>query len=308
MRYLVILSFLVVSAYGSEGWSKCKRLFPDPKDLPWQPENAVRICREGELAIVYDKDMMNPAISNYHITPKQANSIISGRESDFYQDPDLDKMGIDQLKSDGASLADSSHGGEWDRGHLAPNRIMSYTLKARKSTYTMANIAPQASKFNRSPWKNLETRVVKWIKSNNALHIITGVAYKDRNDVKRESDNGVRPDYFWKVLCDVSNGQAVGFYGANKDKTKSTTDFVTITEIEEMYGGKLFPRNLCKVDTVSPEYWWGNGGTPKNTRIPRKIIITSSKGNKSSTAVQLTSVLSLMFIWSVTITAAMWGL
>eukprot|EP00758_Cryptobia_borreli_P015344 Tbor_TRINITY_DN6016_c0_g3::TRINITY_DN6016_c0_g3_i3::g.10801::m.10801/K01173/ENDOG; endonuclease G, mitochondrial len=239
MRYLVILSCLVVCVYGSQGWNECKSLFPDPKDLPWQPENAVRICREGELAIAYDTVMKNPAISNYHITPNQANNLISGRLP-FYEDPDLKAMGVEQ-----APVRSKIFGEDWNRGHCAPNKIMSFSKVGKKSCFTMANIAPQGGYFNQNPWANLEENVVKWVQRSNALHIITGVAYKDRKHVKRGDDNIAYPDYYWKVLCDVSNGQAAGFYGANLPDTKSTTDFVTVTEIEEMYGGKLFPRNLC---------------------------------------------------------------
>eukprot|EP00388_Colpodella_angusta_P042305 GDKK01055877.1.p1 GENE.GDKK01055877.1~~GDKK01055877.1.p1 ORF type:complete len:250 (+),score=39.99 GDKK01055877.1:40-750(+) len=234
----------------TEGWTECSSVIADPSNTPHEPANAVRICRSGVLAISYDVDMINPAFSQYHITPAQAKNLLPGRLS-FYEDPDLLAMGITQAAVNSDAFSD-----DWNRGHLAPNHIISFSNVSKKSCFSMANIAPQAGYFNQQPWNALEGKVADWVASNEELFIITGVAYRSREAPTRTSNNIAVPDYYWKVLCQPTSGEAVGFYGYNNLTTKTTIDFVPVTDIEEIYGGSLLPTSMCKTAAVNKNYWW----------------------------------------------------
>lgn len=238
------------AAVASEGWTECSAVIADKSNTPFEPANSVRICRSGVLAICYDKEMTNPAFSMYYVTPEQARNLLPGRLS-FYEDPDLQAMKVTQ-----AAVNSDAFSNDWNRGHLAPNHIMSFSDVGKKSCFTMANIAPQAGYFNQHPWNTLEAHVADWVAANKALHIITGVAYKNRDAPTRTANNIAVPDFYWKILCEPTTGESVGFYGYNNLTTKTTIDFVPVTFIEALYGGHLFPTTMCKTAVVNKTFWW----------------------------------------------------
>lgn len=253
-RFFIAVAFVAAALTGSvnasQNWTECMGLFPDKSFMPFELPNSVRICRSGVLAISYDVDMVNPALSMYYVTPEQARNLLPGRAS-FYEDPDLNMMGIQQ-----AGVKDNCFNKEFNRGHLAPNHIMSATTIGKKSCFSMANIAPQGIQFNGGCWNEMEKAIVNWIASNKALHIITGVSYTDRSSTKRSKSGVAYPDYFFTAICDVRSGESTGFYGVNSPHTKANTNFVPVAKIEQMYGGRLFPNNLCNVNSVNTSHWW----------------------------------------------------
>lgn len=247
---LVVAALSGSTANASQNWTECMGVFPEKNFTPFEVQNSVRICRAGVLAISYDVDMVNPALSMYYVTPEQARNLLPGRAS-FYEDPDLNMMDIQQ-----AGVRDNCFNNQFNRGHLAPNHIMSSTTIGKKSCFSMANIAPQGIQFNGGCWNQMEKAIVDWIASNKALHIITGVSYLDRKKTTRSKSGVAYPDYFFTAICDVRSGESTGFYGVNSPSTTSNTNFVTVSKIEQMYGGRLFPDNLCNVNKVNASHWW----------------------------------------------------
>jgi hypothetical protein len=204
MKCLLILALVATVAYASVGFSNCTSNLLNGY-VPHQPTGAVQVCREGAIAISYDTVMINPAWSAYYITAQECDQTITGRLS-FYQDPDLKALGVTQASVDSEVFSDA-----WNRGHVAPSQIMSYSKVAKKAAYTMANIAPQAATFNQQPWNRLEGYVYNFIKTKRRnLYTVTGVAYKNRANPIRNYTIAV-PDYYWKVLCDADNGISLAF-------------------------------------------------------------------------------------------------
>jgi endonuclease G len=242
---------LATPARASEGWSECTEMWVEAGWYPSEVEGAARVCRANTIAISYDTKMIDPAYSAYYVTPERVANLITGRDT-FYADPDLKAMGIVQ-----AAYKSDAFNTSWNRGHLAPSHILSWSDDTKYATYTMANIAPQGAKFNQRAWVDLETNVVEYIgSSGNALHIVTGVAYHSRSDASRTFDNIAVPDYYWKVLCDKSNGQSVGFYGHNTDV--ASTECLTphaVSEIEALYGGAILP-SVCNPNKLDKTHWW----------------------------------------------------
>ena len=248
---LVGLCVFVGAVVASIGFDDCSKAFINGY-VPHYPSGAAKICREGEIAIAYDVDMVNPAYSAYYVTPADMKNHISGRDS-FYEDPDLKTLGITQAKVDSDAFNTS-----WNRGHCCPNNIMSFNEIAKKATFTMANVAPQAAYFNQHPWQYLENDVISWITNNYALHMVTGVAYKHRDSARRSYDNIAVPDYYFKVVCDVTNGESVGFVGDNNGDGEGTAEMRTVQDVEAIYGGYLLPFSTCNPHRVNTSHWWSS--------------------------------------------------
>eukprot|EP00331_Platyophrya_macrostoma_P018214 CAMPEP_0176467646 /NCGR_PEP_ID=MMETSP0127-20121128/38577_1 /TAXON_ID=938130 /ORGANISM="Platyophrya macrostoma, Strain WH" /LENGTH=262 /DNA_ID=CAMNT_0017860975 /DNA_START=38 /DNA_END=827 /DNA_ORIENTATION=- len=247
-KSVVAAGLLSSTATASVGFTNCSSVFAF-SFKPDQPTDAVAICKDGAIAISYDTVMIDPAWSAYYVTYAEVSNELSGRLS-FYEDPDLQSLGVTQ-----AAVNSDAYNDTWNRGHLCPNHILSYTQDTKKATFTMANVAPQAATFNQKSWLDLENHVFNYIKSSKkSLYIITGVAYKSRSRPRRSWDNIAVPDYYFKVICDAVNGKSAGFYGANEAGSKIDT-FYTVEEIESIYGGRLFPDN-CNTGTVTPSNWW----------------------------------------------------
>lgn len=245
---VVVGVFLIASATASVGFSNCSSVFAF-SFKPDQPNEAVAICKDGAIAISYDTTMVDPAWSAYYVTYAEVTHELSGRLS-FYEDPDLTSLGVAQ-----APVNSDAFNNSWNRGHLCPNHILSYTQDTKKATFTMANVAPQAATFNQQSWLNLENKVFEWITtSKTSLYIVTGVAYKSRSRPRRSYNNIAVPDYYFKVVCDAARGFSAGFYAANEAGSKVDT-FYTVNDVESIYGGRLLPEN-CNTGTVNPTHWW----------------------------------------------------
>lgn len=249
LHFVAIATMLCFAASASVGFTNCTSSFHGGY-IPHQPAGAVQICKDGAIAISYDVSMIDPAWSAYYITYEEASNELPGRLS-FYEDPDLKQLGVVQAAVDSDAFNTS-----WNRGHLAPSHIMSYTADSKKATYTMANIAPQYGTFNQQPWNRLETHTLDWIVANKrSLYIVTGVAYKSRSSPRRTYDNIAVPDYYWKVICDASTGKSAGFYGENKEGGVIDS-FHTVQDVEAIYGGNILSYYACHTYEVNPSDWW----------------------------------------------------
>jgi len=247
-KYFVLAALIAATAFASVGFSNCTSQLMSGA-LPHEPTGAVQICREGAIAISYDTVMINPAWSSYFITPADCDKTITGRLS-FYADPDLKSLGVTQASVDSEVFSDA-----WNRGHVAPSQMLSYSKSSKKAAYTMANIAPQAGTFNQQPWNRLENHVYEFVKTQrHSLYIITGVAYKNRASPTRNYTIAV-PDYYWKVICDPDREVSAGFYGHNIASGTANT-FYTVKQVEELYGGTLFPESKCNTGVVEEDKWW----------------------------------------------------
>lgn len=125
----------------------------------------------------------------------------------------------------------------------------------------------------------METDVFNWVGENNALYIITGVAYEDRRDARRdaESQNQAYPDFYWKVLCDAANNQSVGFLQENRDGGLLVS-FITVDEIAKVFGADIVPAQKCRPDRVDQEYWgWSTESYERGAKLPFSVFGQASR-------------------------------
>eukprot|EP00759_Apiculatamorpha_spiralis_P050897 PhF_6_TR4969/c0_g1_i1/m.7040/K01173/ENDOG; endonuclease G, mitochondrial len=251
LRVLLVVFLASYICEATIGFTGCKSLFYNGF-IPYQSTPSTPLCKEGVIAVSYDNTMVNPAFSAYYVTPTEVKQDTGDRMS-FYEDVELKNANVAQ-----APLSSQVFKSGYDRGHIAPSAILSYNKTVLKQCYSMANIAPQLANFNRGVWARLEGDVRSFINSTNtALFIITGVGYKNRNNVERPYDNIAIPSYFFKVLCDPKGKKSAGFYGENIAKGGGmTTTFRTVKYIEDnVYGGRLIDSS-CNTGSVNPADWW----------------------------------------------------
>ena len=69
--------------------------------------------------------------------------------------------------------------GKYERGHLVPVNILSYSNESARATFTYTNCVPQIAGFNRGEWKKYELRIGKYAREicsphGGTLYLITG--------------------------------------------------------------------------------------------------------------------------------------
>lgn len=247
----VVVAALVAVAAAKIGFDNCNMHFYNGF-IPFQEKKNVQLCMEEYYATSYDNDMVNPLWSANLATVDHCKHPESGRIHTFKENKDLEDAGVDQAP------VHSEIWGEvkYNKGHLNPSHIMSYTKPAETSTYIMSNVAPQYGSFNQQQWAELERLVMDWVATNETnLYVITGLGYNDRSNADRPYDNIAVPDYYWKAICDPTNNQSAAFIGANNKSADGTYDFQPVSAVENLIGGPVFDP-ACNTTNVDPTYWF----------------------------------------------------
>lgn len=124
-----------------------------------------------------------------------------------------------------------------DLGHLTPFKETSYSLETATKSFSSYNQAPQDSKFNEQPWKNLEKHVLDSIgKYKTNSYIITGVIYNNANPTYLANSRIKIPIYYYKILF-VSDKT---YYWLG-DNTPGVANPIRLTTLEEL--NKMFKDN-----------------------------------------------------------------
>ena len=232
-RWLIVslLAFAVSAAAYAGARDDCKALFP-PRTAttiytPPAPFQHQDVCHRDTssntpyLFARYIKDTRTPLFVIYKLDQKRAqdanNQTMYGRKV-FRPDPQLALAGIAQAKD-----SDYSRSG-WDKGHLAPSKIMQFDAEAWIYSYLFSNVAPQDPDLNRQLWEELEQYVRNWIAqrsgtnlSGRSIHVVTGVHFDDTTPRSTKTGREVKvPTGFFKVIYDVPEKAGIAFYAANQ--------------------------------------------------------------------------------------------
>lgn len=147
----------------------------------------------------------------------------------------------------------------FDKGHLCPAGDMKFSKKAYNETFYTSNISPQKSDFNAGVWNRLEQKVRYWADKYDGLYVITGGVLEPNLKTIGEEDVSV-PDYFYKVLLDVSNDKPrmIAFLVPHKNSDRPLYEFVvSVDELEELTGIDFFhhlPNDIESKIEKSSEY------------------------------------------------------
>lgn len=130
----------------------------------------------------------------------------------------------------------------YDKGHLCPAGDMKFSVKAYNETFYTSNISPQNPEFNAGLWNRLEQKVRYWADKYDGLYVVTGGVLGPNLKTIGQEDVSV-PDYFYKVLLDVSNDnpRMIAFLVPHKNSDRPLYEFVvSVDELEELTGIDFF--------------------------------------------------------------------
>lgn len=155
------------------------------------------------------------------------------RENKFYCDESVEGC---------AEPYDYNYSG-YDRGHMAPAGDMKWSQEAMHSSFSMANISPQAKSLNTGAWKNLEEKCRVWAKADSAIYIVCGPILTDK-PIDHIGDSRVPvPARFFKVILSLANNnpRGIGFIMPN-DRVPGGMQAaaVSIDEVERVTGHDFF--------------------------------------------------------------------
>lgn len=157
----------------------------------------------------------------------------------------------------------------YDKGHLAPARIMSHSQEAMDESFLMTNMSPQVGVgFNRGYWSRLEGFMRHLAGQYDALYVITGPLFLSKKNKKtgeyevsypvigNPPDAIAVPTHFFKVVLGEKRGgngfATAGFILPNRaiPENKNLRDFQAPLEIIEKQAGLLFFDKLEGVEKV----------------------------------------------------------
>ena len=164
--------------------------------------------------------------------------------------------------------------GKYERGHLVPVNILSYSDESARATFTYTNCVPQIAGFNRGQWKKYELRIGKYAREicsphGGTLYLITGTSlvkftpkfirgrgrlykgveppcwFHDNVDVNKElGPKIVIPNSMWTVGCcfNLITNHVVGAFGVMGDNSfnkKVLNNFLMSTQNVASVGSTL---------------------------------------------------------------------
>ena len=133
-----------------------------------------------------------------------------------------------------------------DRGHQAPLAAFAGT-RFWRATNILSNITPQKISLNRGPWNRLEGAVRDAAYELREVYVVTGPLFDgDENGMKlpkADEDHKIPTDYF-KVIAHNGSKRLVSFiFGQGAARNMDYCQaIVTLTEVEQKSGLKIFPR------------------------------------------------------------------
>lgn len=209
--------------------------------------NNEEIIYHSAMSLVYSEAHEQAKWVAHIILPDIINGK-EGRTNDFREDS-LIKTGSATekdyyLKTKKEDDSYEYDGFGYDRGHLAPSADFKWSRKALSESYLYSNMSPQLADFNRGKWGDLEDIFRGYIvmNQNTQLYVVSGPLLNDSLPVIERGINKVSiPAYYFKVVLDLTNNNAIGFIMPNKKIEYPLSSFaVSINEVEKATGIDFF--------------------------------------------------------------------
>lgn len=131
----------------------------------------------------------------------------------------------------------------YDRGHMCPAGDMKWSSDAMQSTFSLANICPQAKSLNTGAWKRLEEKCRKWALADGSIVIVCGPILTDPIREYIGDSRIAVPKRFFKVILSPKADpvRGIGFIMPN-DKVPGGMQAaaVSIDEVERQTGHDFF--------------------------------------------------------------------
>lgn len=118
-----------------------------------------------------------------------------------------------------ASL-DDYRGSGYDRGHMAPAADMD-NAQAMAQSFSLSNIAPQASELNRNTWAKVEIDTRRYVmRASGPVYVITGPVFADAQPKTIGKGRVYVPTHFFKLVYDPAAGRAWAHWAENSNSAR----------------------------------------------------------------------------------------
>ncbi len=189
------------------------------------------LCRLG-YAVGFNYTTKIANWVQYYITASSVSASVA-RVDNFREDTDIPQ-------GSRATLSDYSEP-VYDRGHMAPNATMDFSVASMDESFLLSNIAPQLPSLNRYAWADFEQYVRDCAVAQGTLVVATGPVFK--STVHTSIGNGVAvPDGFYNVILKPGS-PAMGFAVIIPHQAITNTqikDYVTSIDAVEAATGLNF--------------------------------------------------------------------
>lgn len=185
------------------------------------------------MRVSFNASMHQPNWVAWELTADEVNGKVP-REENFYCDENVKGC---------PETYDYKYSG-FDRGHMCPAGDMKWSQEAMLSSFSLANICPQAKSLNTGAWKKLEEKCRKWASADGSVIIVCGPILTDTNIREYIGDTRIAvPKRFFKVVLSPNTNPArgIGFIMPN-DKVPGGMQAaaVSIDEVEKQTGHDFF--------------------------------------------------------------------
>lgn len=110
-----------------------------------------------------------------------------------------------------ATHADFTKSG-YDRGHMCPAADRSANLRAMRTTFELANVAPQAPRLNRGAWKQTEAFCRSAALIYDSIQVLTLPVYLDRDTLRIGANQVAVPHAFFKAAWKAGTDEIIGVW------------------------------------------------------------------------------------------------
>ena len=234
-----LLIFLIAAAttlsHAATDFTACPQFFAKGQPPIVAPQPAQRALCYDAFAILHSGESKTPVFVAQRLNRASVEDADEKRTNRFFADarlPSAEKATLDDYKGSG-----------YDRGHMAPAGDMP-TAQAMAQSFSLANMVPQASEFNRGVWaKSVEAATRKYARAAKGnVYVITGPVYEP--SIAESPSIGVGkvrvPKYLFKLAYDESRNRAWAHWHLNDDATRGSRP-ISYSELMKRTGVEFLP-------------------------------------------------------------------
>ena len=201
---------------------------PDLLDFR-QSQGARALCFQA-FAVLHSGLTRTPLYSAEYLTVARVGAARGlQRVGDFHAEPALPE-------GERAELADYARSG-FDRGHLAPSGDMP-DLASQQSSFSLANVVPQAPEANRGLWEGFESAVRSLATERGPLFVVTGPVFEG-DGLQALRGRVLVPTHTFKAVLDLRRGRAAAYVMTNTVRPRWRV--VSMRRLKALTGMDVFP-------------------------------------------------------------------
>jgi len=204
----------------------------DPKEEHAILISTKQFINESKCDQIIDKEFFKIC---YDYTFKAARAVSYTLHGDQVNENNIDKRPSFKIeravaREYRASTSDYVKSG-YDRGHLACDAAFDWSEESLSTTYSLANIIPQARRINRYTWSKAERYARIVAISLGEVNIVNVVKYS--SNPKRIGKNRMAvPDGYYKVLYNEDQNYTKCLYYKNDNNITTSSDKLRDHEVE----------------------------------------------------------------------------